>query len=238
MKATAGDDRRRTSRSTEDGRPPVHTGSVRDGWETSHGHSAIPETETPEEPEAAGYYLLDNGVLLFTESDMWVPVVGADFPEHSNFVDWTILLDTFGADMMRSARYVGTDHAMLRAVPKERAPSATETPDRHRRAGYECRMLSALYDHPTGSAIEYMWRHESKGGVADLRKALDWLEWERDHRNRPIVASDPETASCILHTLMLTTDGAEHGFWTAILHDDRPHAIDTLKTLIGKETGE
>lgn len=102
------------------------------------------------------------------------------------------------------------------------------TPDYYKRSGHECRELSAFYFHPHASAIEYVWRHKGKGGVDDLRKALDWLEWEKTHVLRG-------SSDAIIDDLIHDTSGPEQQFWKAVLDLDWDAARTALRELIDEE---
>lgn len=59
----------------------------------------------------------------------------------------------------------------------------TINPDYYKDAPFECIELSRNYMSDWGQVIQYVWRHEKKNGIDDLRKAL-WFA--RDAMNNYI----------------------------------------------------
>lgn len=108
------------------------------------------------------------------------------------------------------------------------------TPDYYKRSGHECRELSAMYRHPIASAIEYVWRHKGKNGVEDLRKALDWLEWDRKNQKK-FICTDFDKLQEILTSLEAETIGPEQRFWKSIKDYDGIAAVTALRELIEEE---
>lgn len=108
------------------------------------------------------------------------------------------------------------------------------TPDYYKRAGHECRELSRCFNHPMACAVEYVWRHKGKNGVEDLRKALDWIEWDK---NQSEDSDDGmiDTFYEILDNLENETTGPEQWFWHSIRKFDWDAAETALRELIKQE---
>lgn len=108
------------------------------------------------------------------------------------------------------------------------------TPDYYKRAGHECRELSGTFRHPLASAIEYVWRHKGKNGIEDIRKALDWLEWDRKNRH-DCRCIDFDKTNRILDSIAAETEGHEQRFWQSVKNNDWNAAETALRELIEQE---
>lgn len=51
--------------------------------------------------------------------------------------------------------------------------------------GVECKEVAGHFSFNAGSAIKYLWRHQSKGRpVEDLRKAIEFIQFEIERLER------------------------------------------------------
>lgn len=108
------------------------------------------------------------------------------------------------------------------------------TPDYYKRAGHECRELSRFFNHPMACAVEYVWRHKGKNGVEDLRKALDWMEYNKTQTD-DFTDEDVDTFYEILDDLSDETTGPEQRFWEAIKDTDFVAVETALREMIEQE---
>ncbi len=44
--------------------------------------------------------------------------------------------------------------------------------------GVECKDITQEFNYNVGSAIAYLWRHERKNGIEDLKKAVEHINFE------------------------------------------------------------
>lgn len=85
-------------------------------------------------------------------------------------------------------------------------------------SGVECWQISSHLPHPLGAAFEYVWRYRDKGApVDDLRKALQWLQFERVRRTE-------------VTTQQRTTPAALDRFRR--VHEHGHHAGDALHLIV------
>lgn len=108
-------------------------------------------------------------------------------------------------------------------------------PKHYHREGvdFECVELSTLFPHPIASAVEYVFRHREKNGVEDLRKALWWLQYAREHEELIAFRVDGELAAKLAGQLFwATNDAHESDFWVYLAKFATPYGMKNKRVMI------
>ncbi|GGI15434.1 hypothetical protein GCM10007377_15880 [Galliscardovia ingluviei] len=108
-------------------------------------------------------------------------------------------------------------------------------PKHYHRQGinFECVELSTLFPHPVASAIEYVFRHQCKNGIEDLRKAMWWLQYAQAHEQLISFRVDGDTANERSKQLAQTVSGAEAAFWNSLAQFSTPQGMKHKQETIG-----
>lgn len=109
-------------------------------------------------------------------------------------------------------------------------------PDHYKNNGpFECIELSRNYPSDWGQVIQYVWRHERKNGLEDLRKAL-WFArdaYDNDIPSMPIMYI--ETSRVQLRLLEDCDHAHAAEVWNAFERFDNKGIVDALERLIERE---
>lgn len=103
---------------------------------------------------------------------------------------------------------------------------------------FPCYLLAEQYSFIWGNVIKYVWRHKSKGGLADLRKAVWYVQRAKDSERsvRPCTrfeyGDDPVRnvfdARTLAQLKALSCAGAEQNFWLAVALEENANNIEQI----------
>lgn len=103
---------------------------------------------------------------------------------------------------------------------------------------FPCYLLAEQYSFNWGNVIKYVWRHKSKGGVNDLRKAVWYAQRARDSETRvtPCTRFENGTdhaisvfdARTLAQLKALSCAGAEQNFWLAVALEENANRIEQI----------
>lgn len=100
---------------------------------------------------------------------------------------------------------------------------------------FECIELSRQYPSDWGQVIQYVWRHQHKNGLEDLRKAL-WFAWDaKNHGIDPNPSADAAgglPAMTLLRRLIDTDHAGATPVWGGFYAFQADQIIDGLNTMI------
>lgn len=113
---------------------------------------------------------------------------------------------------------------------------------RHYETGpFECIELSSRYSFCVGNAVKYVWRHDLKNGVEDLRKARWYLRYAMEHGESavPLIGvstSDSRRPVGLLLGMCVDWPGfaATRAFWMALEGSDIRGMLRVLDGLLSR----
>lgn len=101
---------------------------------------------------------------------------------------------------------------------------------------FPCIELSRYYTSDWGQVIQYVWRHQYKGGMEDLNKALWFARDAKIHQIEPVPFIGKYDVHMRLKSLMEINHAAAAGVWHAFTTEDTDTIIQAIERLIEKET--
>lgn len=102
-------------------------------------------------------------------------------------------------------------------------------------SGVECLDVVRHMTFTVGNAVKYVWRHEGKNGVEDLRKAAFYLRDALDSGDRLFTSLwSRNAATPLIDKVLVWETGLRHGFFNALTDLDLEWALECVTEMIDR----